>query len=132
VLGWTGTQTFKLAEVTNYHVDVPFGNNPGFFMISKAAYDKIPAAARKGLDKHMGREWSVIMGKNSDQVEEESRAETRAKPGHTISELSTEETARWRKMLAPIADEWVKATPDGARVLAAYRAEITKAAKEMK
>jgi TRAP-type C4-dicarboxylate transport system substrate-binding protein len=118
--------------VTSYHLDVPFGNNPGFLMMSNAAYDKIPAAVRQGLDKHMGREWSVIMGKNSDQVEEESRAEVRAKPGHTVSELSAEETARWRKLLAPISDEWVKATPDGARVLAAYRAEVAKTAKETK
>jgi TRAP-type C4-dicarboxylate transport system substrate-binding protein len=130
VLGWTGTQTFKLAEVTTYHLDVPFGNNSGFLMMSKTAYDKIPAAARKGLDKHMGLEYSVIMGRNSDQVEEESRAEVRAKPGHKISELTEEQTERWRKLLAPIADEWVKSNPDGAHVLAAYRDEVAKATKE--
>ena len=38
--------------------------------------------------------------------------------------------ALWKQRLAPIADEWVKETPDGARVLAAYRSEIAKAAKE--
>lgn len=130
VLGWTGTQTFKLAEVTTYHLDVPFGNNPGFFMISKEVYDRVPADARKALDKHMGMEWSVIMGKNSDQVEEESRIEVRAKAGHTVSQLAAAETERWKKLLVPIGEEWVKTNPDGAKVLAAYRAEVAKAEKE--
>jgi TRAP-type C4-dicarboxylate transport system substrate-binding protein len=130
VLGWTGTQTFKLAEVTKYHLDVPFGNNPGFLMMTKTAYEKVPAKARAALDKHMGLEWSVVMGRNSDQVEEESRAQVRALPGHTVAALSEEQTERWHKLLAPIADEWVKTNPDGARVLAAYRAEVAKANKE--
>jgi hypothetical protein len=29
--------------------------------------------------------------------------------------------------VTPLIDEWVKNTPDGARVLAAYRAEVAKA-----
>ena len=132
VLGWTGTQTFKLDEVTKFHLDVPFGNNPAYFMMNKDAYAKLPEKAKAAVDKNTGLTWSMTVGKASDAVEQESRERVRAIPGHTLGVLDAAEVATWRQRLAPIAEEWVKATQDGARVLAAYRAEVVKAAKEMK
>lgn len=128
VLGWTGVQTFKLDEVTRFHLEVPFGNNPAYFMMNKESYAKLPDKAKAAVDKNTGINWSTTMGKNSDKVEEEGRARVRAIAGHTITTLDPQEVARWRERLASIADEWVKATPDGAKVLAAYRAEVAKAA----
>ena len=132
VLGWTGTQTFRLDEVTRFHLDVPFGNNPAYFMMNKDAYAKLPAKAKAAIDRNTGLAWSITMGRNSDEVEQESRERVRGLSGHTLGALDPAEVATWRHRLAPIAEEWVKATPDGARVLAAYRAEVAKAAKEMK
>ena len=34
--------------------------------------------------------------------------------------------------VAPVTENWVKATPNGAAVLAAYRAEIVRAREELK
>jgi len=34
------------------------------------------------------------------------------------------EEARWRKLVAPVAEQWARETPNGARVLEAFRAEI--------
>jgi hypothetical protein len=45
-------------------------------------------------------------------------------PGQTVYKLSPEENARWEKALAPVTDEWVKATPNGPAILAAFRKEI--------
>ena len=130
VLGWTGTQTFRLDEVTKFHLDVPFGNNPAYFMMNKDAYAKLPDKVKAAIDKNTGPGWSARMGQASDDVERESRERVRAIPGHTLSVLDPHEVALWKRRLAPIADEWVKETPHGARVLAAYRSEIAKAAKE--
>jgi len=55
-----------------------------------------------------------------------AEAYVRAMPGHTIAEMEPPEAARLRERIAPVVDEWVKRTPDGAAVLAAYRAEIAK------
>jgi hypothetical protein len=33
---------------------------------------------------------------------------------------------RWKQRVQPMLDEWVKTTPDGAHVLAAFRDEIAK------
>jgi copper(I)-binding protein len=44
----------------------------------------------------------------------------------TITTLSPEEEAHWKARAKPVVDAWAAATPDGAKVLAAYRAEIAK------
>ena len=38
--------------------------------------------------------------------------------------LSAAEDARWRAAIEPVVDAWVKSTPDGARILKGFRAEI--------
>ncbi len=126
VMGWTGTQTFKTYELTKYDLDVPFGNNPGGMLMNKQSYERLPAKAKAAIDKHSGEVYSRLMGNLSDTVEDESRADVKKLPGHHVSTLDPKETERWKKILAPIADEWVKRTPDGAHVLAAYRAELAK------
>jgi len=47
-------------------------------------------------------------------------------PGHTIITLSKEERARWEKQVRPAYDHWVERVPDGAKVLAAFRAALAK------
>jgi hypothetical protein len=44
----------------------------------------------------------------------------------TIVELTPEQTADWQKKLEPINENWAKNTPDGAKVLAAFKAEVAK------
>ena len=44
----------------------------------------------------------------------------------TIVELTPEQTAAWQKKLEPLTESWVRNTPDGEKVLAAYRAELAK------
>ena len=124
IMGWTGTQTFKIDEVTKFHLDAPLGSSPGYMLMNKDTYAKLPAAAKAAVDKNAGQPFSIKMGVNSDTVEAQVRERTKAKPGHTVAELDPAELARWKKMVAPLVDAWVKATPDGAKVLAAYRAEL--------
>ena len=38
--------------------------------------------------------------------------------------LSKAEEARWKKAVAPVAADWAKETPDGQKVLQAFRAEV--------
>jgi hypothetical protein len=45
---------------------------------------------------------------------------------HMIIGLDEAETARWKARMQPVVDEWVRSTPDGTRILAAFREELTK------
>jgi len=124
IMGWTGTQTFKIDEVTKFHLDAPLGSSPGYMLMNKETYAKLPAVAKAAVDKNAGLPFAIKMGNNSDTVEAQVRERVKAKPGHTVAELDPAELVRWKKMVAPLVDEWVKNTPDGAKVLAAYRAEL--------
>jgi TRAP-type C4-dicarboxylate transport system substrate-binding protein len=124
IMGWTGTQTFKIDEVTRFHLDAPLGSSPGYMLMNKETYAKLPAVAKAAVDKNAGLPFAIKMGNNSDIVEAQVRERVKAKPGHTVAELDPAELARWKKMVAPLVEEWVKNTPDGAKVLAAYRAEL--------
>ena len=47
-------------------------------------------------------------------------------PGQTMVTLAPSELERWHARLEPLTEQWVQKTPDGEKVLAAYRAEVKK------
>jgi TRAP-type C4-dicarboxylate transport system substrate-binding protein len=122
-IGWAQVTTFKLEEVTKYHVDVSLGSTPAMTFMNHASWAKLPDKAKETIEKMSGEPWARRMGTIT------SRAPTEL-AGHEIIILPDEEIARWKQRLQPITDEWLKVTPDGAKVLAAYRAELNKVREE--
>ena len=120
---WPSVTTFKLFEVADHHLEGPFGANTGYVVMNKEAYAKLPAAGRAALDAQSYEAFVRRIAREIRKSSDQSRAFTQGK-GQSITQLSPAEEARWKAQIAPVTEEWVKATPDGARVLAAYRAEI--------
>ena len=118
--------SFRLNEVTKHHLDIPLGFAGGYFFLNKEAYAKLPAIARKAIDTYSGEPVAKKMGLGGLEINKEVMARLRSEPDRTLGTLAPQEMERWRKLLAPIAAEWVKTTPDGAKVLAAYEEEIRK------
>ncbi len=130
-LSWPGVLVFKTFEVAPYHLtNVPFGLAGGYVIMNKAAYAKLPADARAAIDKYSGEAFARRLGIGGEKADAHILATMKKNANQHFTKLSEAELARWKKVLKPIADEWVKATPDGAHVLAAYRAEVAKARKE--
>ncbi|HVA13161.1 MAG TPA: TRAP transporter substrate-binding protein [Stellaceae bacterium] len=124
---WTAFQPFKLEEVTFYHVDAALGGATGMVFMAKQKYDALPAAARKLLDDNSGEAESRTYGAFWDDVNREGRDMVKGLGAkHEIVEAPPAVQAKWRQAVAPVVDDWVKATPDGAKVLAAFRAETAK------
>jgi hypothetical protein len=59
-------------------------------------------------------------------LSEQGRAAVRARPGSKILEVSAAEEMIWLDRTRPVVEEWVKGTPNGSAVLAAFREEIAK------
>lgn len=122
--GWPSVPTFHLNEVTNFHLEAPLGYNTGYVFMNKDAYTKLPAKGREAIDKFSGQAYVERLIAADDTMEAFGRDATKTMPGQTIAQLAPAEEARWKELVAPVTEEWVKATPDGAHVLAAFRAEI--------
>ena len=131
-VSWSGLMAFKLFEVTKNHLDTPMGLAPAYFVMNKQSFARLPEKARRAIDELSGEKLSGRIGKAGKDTDLENRTKVAQMPGHTINALTSQETARWKKILAPVTDGWVKATPDGSRVLAAFREEVLKARRELR
>jgi TRAP-type C4-dicarboxylate transport system substrate-binding protein len=94
--------------------------------MNKDAYAKLPQKAKETIDRYAGEPFSRRLGEGGDKATEDVKERWKALPGHTVSTLSPQESERWKKILEPVTTDWVKRTPDGEKVLAAFRAELTK------
>jgi len=121
---WTAFQPFKLAEVTHFHIEAQLGSAAATIFMAKKRYEALPAAARKIIDDNSGEAQSRAFGAFWDRVDKEGRDDVSKAPDHKIVELSAAQKAAWQQKIAPLVDEWAKTTPDGAKVLAAYRQQL--------
>jgi hypothetical protein len=66
------------------------------------------------------------MGKSGDRQAEFARNSVKGMADQAVYALDKAEEARWRERLKPVTEEWVRSTPNGARILEAFRAELGK------
>jgi TRAP-type C4-dicarboxylate transport system substrate-binding protein len=125
-LGWPAVPTFKIEEVSKHHLDVFYTVNPAFVFMNKDAYAKLSGKAKAALDKHSGEAYSRRLGEVTDRMDANGREQTRTHSGQNFTTIDAAELERWKKLFAPVTEEWVKTTPDGAKVLAAFKAEVAK------
>ena len=122
-IGWPGIPPFKLTEVTGYHVQTSLTAEGAFNFMTKVAYAKLPDKGKQAIDRFAGMPYSLMWAKAIQGMDDQGIAMTKA-ANQPINTLAPDEEARWKQRAQIVVDEWTKATPDGAKVLAAYRAEI--------
>jgi len=125
---FTAIRPFRLYEVTRYYTQVRLSAFPNTLAINKNTYDALPAAAKAALSKHSGESLSRAFGQSGDR--EVMRAITDIKSFTNkgkgeLLQLSAQEEQRWRQHTSSLIDEWVKARPDGAKVLAAFQQQVS-------
>jgi TRAP-type C4-dicarboxylate transport system substrate-binding protein len=126
-MAWTGVLQFKVAEVTTHHLDYALGSSGGFMFMNKDAYAKLTGKAKAAIDKNSGLVLSRGFGEVLDRIAVEQADTVKKMQGHSIYQLAPAERARWDKLLEPLVDAWIKETPNGAAIWAAYKAEVQKA-----
>ncbi len=113
--------SFKLDEVTSYHIVSRLGTAIGVVFMTRKRWDALPDAARKVFDDNSGEKQSQSCGAYTDTNESASLAAVENDPRQKVVTLTAAQTENWRRRLEPILDEWADATPDGAKVLAKFR-----------
>jgi TRAP-type C4-dicarboxylate transport system substrate-binding protein len=96
------------------------GSDSAMVFISKKRYDSLPPQARAAIDRHSFLPFSHTLGRAADGEWNRARNQL-AKDTQT---LPPQEEARWKKLVAPVAEQWARETPNGAKVLEAFRAEV--------
>jgi TRAP-type C4-dicarboxylate transport system substrate-binding protein len=120
LMPFTGMITFKVHEVAKYHLNAALGSDAAMLIVNKKSYDGLPAKAKTAIDKHSKLALSKKLGA-ATQAEWE-RALNIVKGSTTT--LTPDQERQWKAALEPIAKEWSQTAPDGAKVLAAFRAEV--------
>jgi TRAP-type C4-dicarboxylate transport system substrate-binding protein len=125
---WTGVLPFKLHEVSNYHVKTRLGSSSGYMFMNKEAYAKLPEKGRKAIDNNSGYKWSRENGAALDAIADDAYKFVSGQQGHTMASFAPADEEQMYKRVEPVLAEWVKRTPNGAKILEAFRAEVAKSA----
>jgi TRAP-type C4-dicarboxylate transport system substrate-binding protein len=124
ITGFTAFPSFKLQEVTTYHVNVGLGTAAGMVFMAKKRWGALPEAGRRAIEESSGEEQSRIFGAFWDRQDAGVREQVKKMPGHTVVELSPTQYASWPAKSAGAIDALVKARPGGEVYLQAFRKEV--------
>jgi TRAP-type C4-dicarboxylate transport system substrate-binding protein len=124
-IGWPAAVDFKLTEMTKYHLRESLGGASAVMIMNNKTYAQLSGKAKQVIDANIGTDYTNWFNKviddtehrNVDKVEHQMRDQT-------VLKLTDAERAMWKARIQPVIDNWVKNTPDGAHVLAAFRKEI--------
>jgi TRAP-type C4-dicarboxylate transport system substrate-binding protein len=126
-VAWAAFDTYKLAEVTTYHVDAPLGGSTAIVIMTKKRYDALSAAGRKAIDDNSDEKQTRFFGATWDRNADENKAATAALPGQVITKLDPPTAERWKQISEPVLTQWAAGQPNGAEVLAKFRALLAEA-----
>ena len=123
-IGWPGIAPFKLQEVTTYHIQTSLTGEGAHQIMSRESYAKLPAKGKETIDKLGGLHYSKMYADAIAAMDQQGINIVKSVPGQTIVNLDPAEETRWKAITEAVVNEWASKTPDGPKVLAAYRAEI--------
>lgn len=124
LLPWSAFPAFRLAEITNYHIEAPIGTVVGAVFISRDVWDGLSETAREIIMRHSGEGYSRAAATRVDGVHAAIRGGIANNPAHTVVSLSPEQEAAWQERVAPITETWTAQVAGGVEFLDAYRAQI--------
>jgi TRAP-type C4-dicarboxylate transport system substrate-binding protein len=133
VVPWEVVPAIKVHELVKFHTEIP--GSPTLYTatfilaMNRAKYDGLPADLKAVIDKNSGQTAAAMAGRVWDE-QAVVVSDMVKKRGNSITTLSDDEAARWRKTTQPVIDAWLKSSMerglDGEKLLADARAAIAK------
>src|SRR5690606_38823623 len=81
---WNAVKSFRLHEVSNFHLEVPLGGLAVAIVMNDAAYERLDPKAKAALKKHGGEAFARFWGKALEEEGQSIAAELGALPGQTV------------------------------------------------
>ncbi len=133
VVPWEVVPSIKVQELVKFHTEIP--GSPTLYTatfilaMNKAKYAALPADLKAVIDKNSGQAAASMAGQVWDE-QAVAVSDMVKKRGNTITTLTPEEAARWRKATEPVITGWVNAVKekgqDGAKLLESAKALLAK------
>ncbi|MFM9969454.1 MAG: TRAP transporter substrate-binding protein [Burkholderiales bacterium] len=130
VAGFVLVTAFKLTEVVKNHLEgLPLGAPAGFIVMNPQAYEKLSPKGKEILNQFIGETLSREFGTYFMNEGIRNKESVRKMPDHTFFPLTGAEKTRWEQAAQPVIRQWSSSTPNGEKILGAFRAEIQKGGK---
>ncbi|MGH7034970.1 MAG: TRAP transporter substrate-binding protein DctP [Stellaceae bacterium] len=124
-IGWPAAVDFKLTEIAKHHVLESLGGASAVMIMNNKSYAKLSGKAKQVIDANIGTVYTNGFNKVIDDTEHRNiDAVEHHMKDQTVTKLSDAQRALWKTKIEPVIADWEKRTPDGAKVLAAFRKEI--------
>ena len=109
IFPWEAMQSFRLNELLKGHLEAPGGlGAPSFVIVaSQKAFDNLTAENKAALMKASGEAGAALIGKAWLAADERGRDDAKQK-GQTTETLAPAEFEKWKPLLKPVTDDWVK------------------------
>jgi TRAP-type C4-dicarboxylate transport system substrate-binding protein len=128
---WGSLFGFKIDGITKFHIDEPMYVATFATIINTDRYNALSDAQKKIIDDHCTTDWAGKTAGDWMKWEDEGRQKIKAPgSGHTITKLTKDEVAAWRKSAEPVIAKYVAdmkaAGHDGEKVIADLKAALKK------
>jgi TRAP-type C4-dicarboxylate transport system substrate-binding protein len=121
VLSYNVYTSFKIGEVTTFHIDAPLGTAAGMIFMKKSVYDALSPEAKKAIDQNSGEAASRAWGKWWDGDNEKGRQLAKSDPKQKVVTLDAATQHLWAKKLDGAIEEWGKSRPGIDKAIAEYK-----------
>jgi TRAP-type C4-dicarboxylate transport system substrate-binding protein len=104
---YAAVSSFRLGDVTKYHTEINISNTAFALLMNEDKYNSLPDDLKKVIDANSGHAFGDWAAALIDANDAKQREVISALKGHEITVLSDAELAPYKKLLAPITDEWL-------------------------
>ncbi|HKT18614.1 MAG TPA: TRAP transporter substrate-binding protein [Stellaceae bacterium] len=124
-IGWPAAVDFKLTDIAKHHLLESLGGASAVMIMNNKTYARLSGKAKQVIDENIGTGYTNLFNKVIDETEHRNigKVEHEMKD-QTVTKLTDAQRALWKAKIEPVIADWEKRTPDGPKVLAAFRKEI--------
>lgn len=123
---------FGINRVTNNHFFIRLGIVPVSILMNKKKFDALPEAGRAAITKHAGETLAKVWIKSVTSFNQEIFLKLKDDPKHHVVMPSQADFDEAEKLLAPVREAWVNASPRNKELKNALDAELAKVRAEGK
>ena len=127
---WGSVFLFGIDKVTKYHIDAPLYTTVFTYSMNKGVYDSMSASQKKVIDNHCTTEWAEKVAGPWADFEAAGREKMKVTPGHEVYKLDADQLAQWKKVVAPLEQDWSDSVKKGGGDPVAIKAALDEQIKK--